>query len=161
MSATAPQRATTGMPSFGGRNCTRKSIAACDAFGRLRKPPLVGQTVVQSLRSCPAGRDWLAPSEVNDFEGRRARKIGGRAARPNVMSSPSVVCAGWSALSAGLKAVTVRPAVTWKLWRWAATHDIAFFAADALGARVKPPARAPGVPAPAGAPSRPRPGRTG
>ena len=39
------------MPSFGRRNCIRKPNAACDAFGRLRKLPLVGRTLVQALRS--------------------------------------------------------------------------------------------------------------
>ena len=39
------------MPSFQRRNCIRKPNAACDASGRLRKPPLAGRTVVQSLRT--------------------------------------------------------------------------------------------------------------
>jgi hypothetical protein len=53
-------------------------------------------------------------------------------ARLNGMSSPSLV--GLVCTERRLKAVTVRPAVTWKPWRrGAARRAIAFYTADALG----------------------------
>jgi hypothetical protein len=70
------------MPWFRHRNCTRKSNAACDAFARLRKPPLVGRTVVQALRS------WYVtqPLRFSTYEWSRANVA-------RVLDLPPVVAA--------------------------------------------------------------------